>query len=155
MNQTKHPTNTFNRLESRNNKNLPIEIKNKWTRHVFRIWYGMEMEEKDERTKHLCGWSKGSDSRHLEGEWTPRWVKNVAIWELSKTHKIRLGEGEQVSQNLTQFEKSTFTSKFNVSLQEPNTSIYSVEGWSFKRQKWEGAKEKAFRNAAPNKSQTL
>jgi len=120
---------------------------------MFRICYGMEMEEEDERLKNLCGWSNGRGTRHLEGEYTPRWVKNVATWELPKTHKIRLGEGEQVSQNLTQFEKSNFTSKFNVSLQEQSTSIYSVEGRSLKRKKWEGANEKAFRNVAPNKSQ--
>jgi len=33
-----------------------------------------------------------------------------ATWELPKTHMIRQGIGEQVSQILTQFENSTFTS---------------------------------------------
>jgi len=60
-----------------------------------------------------------------------------------KTHKIRLGKGEQVSQILIQFEKSNFNC--NVSLEEPSTFIYSVEGRSFIKAK---VNEKAFENAA-------
>ena len=78
----------MNRLESWNeayepnksaNKHIqPIRIKKQqestdWNQELmdktcFRNWYGMEMEEEDERTEHLCGWSKGSDSCNLEGE---------------------------------------------------------------------------------------
>jgi len=99
------------------------------------------MEKEDERTKHLCGWSKGSDSRHLEGEKTPRWVKNAATWELPRLTRWDY-EKENKSHKISQFEKSNFTSNFNVSLQEPNNSIYSVEGrWYIKADE---ENEKAF-----------
>ena len=77
---------------------------------MFRVWYGMEMEEEDEKlVKTYVVVDMGMVTPL--GRWLAlRWVKNAATWELPKTHKIRLGEGEQVSQNLSQFEKSNFTS---------------------------------------------
>jgi len=76
---------------------------------MFRVWYGIEMEEDEKLVKTYMVVDMGMVTP-LGRWWAPGWVKNTASWELPKTHKIRLGEGEQVSQNLSQFEKSNFTS---------------------------------------------
>ena len=57
-------------------------------------------------------------------------MKVAATWELPKTHKIRLGKEKQVSQILTQFEYSNFTS-ISMYIYMSQAPLFIVwEGWN-------------------------
>jgi len=101
MNRLNGKTTHFHLLESINSNILPIENQEQETKHVLEFWYGIEMEEEDER-RNLCGCREGNGHAtwRMNGS---KMSEECCHLRVPKTHKIRLGEGEQVSQKPTQF----------------------------------------------------
>jgi len=99
----------------------------------------MGVEEEDEKLKKLLWlltweWSCHLKDDLLQDEWECRQLR------IPKIYKIRLRRrrrGTSLTKNPLKIEESNSTFNFNIKmfLQEPNTTLYSVDCWSSKRKR--------------------
>ena len=100
-NRIEHQTITNYRTKKTTIQVLPNRIQETTTRHVLEFWYGMEMEEEDER-RNLCGCRQGNghdtwrmngfkmseECRHLRAPNDSQDKTRRRRTSLTKTHSI-------------------------------------------------------------------